>query len=204
MPIKLIALPYPEEALAPVISAATLQTHHGKHHKAYVDKTNQAAEALGLPDAPLEDVIAAARLKGDKGAVDNSSQTWNHGFYWNSLTPGGSQPDTALAAAIDRDFGSLEALCAELADRGAKHFASGWVWLTADRDRLVIEETHDGDTVVGGERRPLLTIDVWEHAYYIDYRNERPRHLAAVTSGLLAWDFASRNYAQAEAWRYPG
>ena len=203
MPLNLIPLPYAEDALAPAISADTLRTHHGKHHKAYVDKTNAAAEKLGLADASLEEIIAAAKAKGDKAAFDNAAQAWNHGFYWHSLAPVGGQPEGGLAAVIRRDFGSVAALTDELQTRGEKHFASGWVWLAATKGKLSVEETHDGDTLAIGDRTPLLTIDLWEHAYYLDHRNERPSYLKAVLGGLLNWEFAARNFAAAGTWRYP-
>ena len=204
MPLKLIPLPYANDALAPAISAVTLQTHHGKHHKSYVDKTNAAAKTMGLGDARLEDIIAAAKKAGDKPTFNNAAQAWNHGFYWHSLAPAGGKPGGDLAAAITRDFGSLAKLCAELQARGEKHFASGWVWLAATEGTLTIEETRDGKTLALGGKKPLLTIDVWEHAYYIDYKNERPKHLKAVISGLLNWDFAASNLAADETWKYPG
>lgn len=204
MPLKLIPLPYPDDALAPAISAITLQTHHGKHHQTYVTKTNDAAAAMGLADAKLEDVIAAARDKGDKPAFNNSAQTWNHGFYWHSLAPAGSKPSGALAEAIDRDFGGLDKLGEELQSRGEKHFASGWVWLAESGGKLSVEETHDGETLALGDKKPLLTIDVWEHAYYIDRKNERPKYLQAVIAELLNWNFAASNLAAGEIWKYPG
>lgn len=204
MPLKLMPLPYAEDALAPAISAETLQTHHGKHHQAYIDKTNEAAEAMGMADATLEQIIAAAGKKAEKPAYNNAAQAWNHGFYWHSLAPAGGKPQGALGEAIDRDFGSLDKLGKELATRGEKHFASGWVWLAQAGDRLSIEETHDGDTLARGDRKPLLTIDLWEHAYYLDHKNERPKYLGAVIGGLLNWEFAQRNFAAAETWKYPG
>ena len=204
MPLKLIPLPYAKDALAPAISADTLQTHHGKHHRTYIDKTNDAATAMGLSDAPLEQIIAAAKKAGDKPAFNNAAQAWNHGFYWHSLAPAGGKPGGALAAAIDRDFGSLTNLCAELQTRGEKHFASGWVWLAVADGGLTIEETRDGKTLALDAKKPLLTIDVWEHAYYLDYKNERPKHLKAVIAGLLNWEFAASNLAARETWKYPG
>ena len=204
MPLKLIPLPYADDALAPAISAETLRTHHGKHHQGYIDKTNAAAEKLGLADASLEEIIAAAKAKGDKPAFDNAAQAWNHGFYWHSLSPAGGRPDGDLAAAIERDFGSVAALSDELQARGEKHFASGWVWLAATDGRLSVEETHDGDTLALGAKRPLLTIDLWEHAYYLDHKNARASYLKAVLGGLLNWGFAARNFAAAETWSYPG
>ena len=204
MPLKLIPLPYADDALAPAISAETLQTHHGKHHKTYIDKTNAAAEALGLADASLEEIVAAAKKAGDKPAFNNAAQAWNHGFYWHSLAPDGGKPSGELAKAIDRDFGSLAKLGEELQARGEKHFASGWVWLAATGGKLSVEETHDGETLALGDKQPLLTIDLWEHAYYLDHKNERPKYLKAVIADHLNWDFAANNLAGGKVWKYPG
>ena len=204
MPLKLIPLPYADDALAPAISAITLQTHHGKHHQTYIDKTNAAAVAMGMADASLEEIIAAATDKGDKPAFNNSAQAWNHGFYWHSLAPAGGKPAGDLAAAIERDFGSLAKLGEELQARGEKHFASGWVWLAASAGKLSVEESHDGETLALGGKKPLLTIDLWEHAYYLDHKNLRPKYLAAVIADHLNWEFASANLAAGETWKYPG
>lgn len=204
MPIALIDLPYAEDALAPAISAETLKFHHGKHHASYVEKTNAAAKELGLEDASLEDVIAAAAKAGEKPAFNNAAQAWNHGFYWHSLAAEGGKPEGDLATAVERDFGSLDALHEELQTRGEKHFASGWVWLAADGGKLTVEETHDGETLALGNKRPLLTIDLWEHAYYLDRQNARPKYLAAVIGKLLNWEFAAKNYAAKANWTYPG
>ena len=204
MPLKLLPLPYPDDALAPAISADTLQTHHGKHHKAYIDKTNAAAGAMDMADASLEQIIAAAGKKADKPAYNNAAQAWNHGFYWHSLAAAGGKPQGALAEAIDRDFGSLDRLGEELTARGEEHFASGWVWLAQAGGTLSVEATHDGDTLALGGKKPLLTIDLWEHAYYLDHKNERPKYLEAVIGGLLNWKFAQSNFAAAETWKYPG
>ena len=203
MPLELMPLPYADDALAPAISADTLQTHHGKHHNAYVTKTNEAAEKLGMTDASLEEIIAAVEGK-DQSAYNNAAQAWNHGFYWHSLAPGGGKPKGELADAIDRDFGSLTALTDELKTRGEKHFASGWVWLVTSGNTLSVEETPDGDTLAIGDKRPLLTIDLWEHAYYLDHKNARPKYLEAVLGRLLNWEFAASNLAAAETWKYPG
>lgn len=204
MAIELMPLPYAEDALAPAISADTLAVHHGKHHKTYVDKVNKAVEGTAHADKSLEAIIAAAR-GADQKLFNNAAQSWNHGFYWMSMTPTSGKPEGELAAAIDRDFGSLDKLTAELATRGADHFASGWVWLAADGDgRLVIAETHDGDTLADAGPVPLLTIDVWEHAYYLDRKNERPKYLEAVLGNLLNWEFAAANMASGQRWTYPG
>jgi Fe-Mn family superoxide dismutase len=183
MAFELMPLPYDQDALAPAISAETLGFHHDKHHKAYIDKTNAAIEGTDNAGKSLEEVIAAAR-GSSQGLFNNAAQSWNHGFYWHSLSPSGASPSGDLASKIDAAFGSRDALTSKLAERGAGHFASGWVWL-ADR---------------GGQ----LTIDVWEHAYYLDYQNARPAYLKAVLDGHLNWDFAAENLARGTAWKYPG
>ena len=202
MAFELMPLPYDSEALAPAISAETLSFHHGKHHQAYIDKTNAAVEGTDLAGADLETVIAKAR--GSKqGLFNNAAQSWNHGFYWHSLAPSSSGPSGDLAGKIDDAFGSLDELKTKLADRGAGHFASGWVWLAEKGGKLSIEETHDGDTLADLDANPLLTIDLWEHAYYLDHQNKRPAYLKAVLDKHLNWDFAAENLARGSAWKYP-
>ena len=203
MAFKLIDLPYADDALAPAVSAETLSYHHGKHHQAYLDKTNKAIEGTDLADKSLEEVVAASR-GSDKGLFNNAAQSWNHGFYWHSMAPDGGEPSTELAQLIDADFGSLDDLRNRLAERGAGHFASGWVWLAEKGGQLSIEETHDGDTLADQGFNPLLTIDVWEHAYYLDHQNKRPDYLDKVIGGKLNWRFASENLARGETWKYPG
>ncbi len=203
MAFKLIDLPYADDALAPAVSAETLSFHHGKHHQAYLDKTNKAIEGTNLAGKSLEDVVAAAR-GSDKGLFNNAAQSWNHGFYWHSMAPDGGEPSAELSQMIDADFGSLDDLKARLAERGAGHFASGWVWLAEKGGQLSIEETHDGDTLADQDFNPLLTVDVWEHAYYLDHQNKRPDYLDKVINGKLNWGFASENLARGETWKYPG
>lgn len=203
MAIELIDLPFDSEALAPAISAETLSYHHGKHHKAYIDKTNAAIKGGELEGKPLEAIIAAARGK-DQGLFNNAAQSWNHGFYWYSLCAKSNAPAGDLAAAIDAGFGSLDSLKEKLADAGAGHFASGWVWLAEKGGKLSLEETHDADTLADGGKNPLLVIDLWEHAYYLDHQNARPAYLKAVIENKLNWDFAAENLARGSAWTYPG
>ena len=202
MAFELMPLPYDSEALAPAISAETLSFHHGKHHQAYIDQTNAAVEGTDLAGADLETVIAKAR--GSKqGLFNNAAQSWNHGFYWHSLSPDATRPGGDLAAKIEAAFGSLDELNKQLAERGAGHFASGWVWLAEKGGKLSIEETHDGDTLADLDANPLLTIDLWEHAYYLDHQNKRPAYLKAVLDKHLNWDFAAENLARGSAWKYP-
>jgi len=203
MPIKLIDLPYDSSALQPAISAETLSFHHGKHHKAYIDRTNAAVEGGELDGKPLEVIIAAAR-GNNQGLFNNAAQSWNHGFYWHSLAGESTRPSGDLADRIESDFGSLDDLKSKLADRGAGHFASGWVWLAEKDGKLSIEETHDADTLADAESNPLLVIDLWEHAYYLDHQNARPGYLKAVLDEKLNWDFAAENLARGTTWAYPG
>jgi Fe-Mn family superoxide dismutase len=202
MPFTLLPLPYDNDALDPAISAETLSFHHGKHHQAYIDKTNAAIEGTDLADKSLEDVIAAAR-GSNQGLFNNAAQSWNHGFYWHSLAAESGHPSDELTSMIDGAFGSLDNLKKQLAERGAGHFASGWVWLAEKGGKLSIEETHDGDTLADSEFNPLLTIDVWEHAYYLDHQNARPKYLDTVINGKLNWRFASDNLARGSTWAYP-
>lgn len=203
MAIILPPLPYADDALAPVISATTLQTHHGKHHKAYVDKTNAAVEGTDHAKSSLEQIIAAAEAKGDKGLFNNAAQSWNHAFYWNSLTPDALKPTGDLAKAIDAAFGSLGALNDELLAQGTAHFASGWVWLLARGEKLSVEQTHDAATFATGDAKPLLVIDLWEHAYYLDHKNVRPDYLKGVIEKHLNWEFAAENFGRDGNWAYP-
>jgi superoxide dismutase, Fe-Mn family len=203
MAFELMPLPYDKEALAPAISAETLSFHHGKHHQAYLDKTNAAIAGTDLTDADLETVIARSR-GSNPGLFNNAAQSWNHGFYWHSLSPAAIDPSGDLAVRIDEAFGSYDELKKQLAERGAGHFASGWVWLADKGGKLTIEETHDGDTLAdSGDARPLLTIDVWEHAYYLDHQNKRPDYLKVVIERHLNWDFAAENLARGATWKYP-
>ena len=203
MAFELIHLPYEDTALEPAVSAKTLSFHHGKHHKAYIDKTNAAIEGGDLANKSLEDVIAAAR-GSNAGLFNNSAQSWNHGFYWHSMAADETGASDELKSMIDDAFGSTDGLKEKLAERGAGHFASGWVWLAVKGGKLSIEETHDGDTLADqGEFNPLLVIDLWEHAYYLDHQNARPAYLDAV-NGKLNWKFASENLARGTTWKYPG
>ena len=203
MAFELIDLPYEDTALEPAVSAKTLSFHHGKHHKAYIDKTNAALEGGDLADKSLEDVIAAAR-GSNAGLFNNSAQSWNHGFYWHSLAAEETGASDELKSMIEDAFGSTDGLKEKLAERGAGHFASGWVWLAEKGGALSIEETHDGDTLADKDGvNPLLVIDLWEHAYYLDHQNARPAYLKALTTEKLNWGFASENLARGETWAYP-
>lgn len=194
MAFELPPLPYAKDALAPHMSAETLEFHHGKHHKAYVDKTNGFITEKGLEGRKLSEVIAHAKETGDKGLFNNSAQIWNHSFFWHCLTPNQQKPTGKLAELITEGFGSTEALVKQLIAESTNHFASGWGWLVLDGGKLKVTSLHDADTPVVYEgMKPLLTIDVWEHAYYIDYRNARPGYLDAVTANLINWEFVAQN-----------
>lgn len=201
--IHLPDLPYPETALEPVISAETLRTHHGKHHRAYVDKVNALTRGTSLAEAPLEEIVksAAGRRASDKAAAalfNNAAQAWNHAFYWQSLRPrGGPRPKGPLAALIASEFGSHDGLTEALVSAAAGHFGSGWAWLLLDGTALKVTTTPNADTPLVCGQAPLLVIDLWEHAYYIDYRERRADHVAAVVNELLDWTFARRNFARA-------
>ncbi len=195
MPFTLPDLPFASDALGDFMSAETLAYHHGKHHKAYVDKTNGMLGEKGLEGASLLEVIRAARERGDKGLFNNSAQIWNHSFYWQCLAPAqGQRPTGMLAEMIDEAFGSTEAMLDKLKSEAVGHFSNGWAWLVLDRDSLKITSLHDADTPVVHEgMKPLLTLDVWEHAYYIDYRNARPDFADKVLGNLVNWEFVAQN-----------
>jgi len=194
MAFTLPDLPYPKDALQPHMSAETFDYHWGKHHKAYVDKTNGMLGEKELEGSSLTDVIKAAKERGDKGLFNNSAQIWNHSFFWQCLAPQGStQPSGRLKEMIDSDFGGHQALLEKLATESANHFASGWGWLILNNGKLEVTSLHDADSPVAHGMTPLLTVDVWEHAYYIDYRNERPRFLKSVLENIINWDFVAQN-----------
>jgi Fe-Mn family superoxide dismutase len=195
MPFLLPDLPFDRDALGDFMSAETLDYHHGKHHRAYVDKTNGMIGDKGLEGASLTQVIRAARERGDQGLFNNSAQIWNHSFYWQCLAPAqGQRPTGMLAELIDEAFGSTDAMLDALKAEAAEHFSNGWAWLILDRDTLKIASLHDADTPVVHEgMKPLLTLDVWEHAYYIDYRNDRPDFADKVLSNLVNWEFVAQN-----------
>ena len=194
MPFTLPDLPYHSDALAPYMSAETLACHHGKHHKAYVDKTNGMLATNGLEGASLIEVIKAAAQKGNGALFNNSAQIWNHSFFWQCLAPAGStSPSGRLAEMIAIDFGDHSKLLDALATEANNHFASGWGWLVLNNGKLDVTSVHDADTPVAHGMIPLLALDVWEHAYYIHYRNERPRFLKTLLDNIINWDFVAKN-----------
>ena len=193
MAIELPPLPYADDALDPHISARTISFHYGKHHATYVANLNGLIEGTPDADKSLEQIIADAE---PGGLFNNAAQVWNHTFYWNSMTPsGGGDPSGDLAAAIDKSFGSASAFKEELVTKGKGNFGSGWTWLVKDGDGLAIVNTDDADTPIKHGQTPLLTVDVWEHAYYLDYQNARPAYLETFVDKLLNWEFAASNFA---------
>ena len=193
MAITLPPLPYADDALDPHITAHTISFHYGKHHAGYVTNLNGLIEGTGLADATLEEIIDMAE---PGGLFNNAAQIWNHTFYWESMAPnGGGTPTGELAAAIDRSFGSYQAFREQFTADAVGNFGSGWTWLIKDGDDVAIVKTDDADTPIKHGQIPLLTIDVWEHAYYLDYQNARPAYVAAFLDHLVNWDFAAANFA---------
>ncbi len=196
MNIKLPELPYADNALAGVISANTISFHYGKHHRAYVDALNKLIQGTSYADSTLEEIIASSRGKADQAAIfNNAAQVWNHTFYWNCLTGKTTSPDADLLAAMKRDFGSFEACKKALIDAAPTQFGSGWIWLVKENGRLAIQKTSNAETPVGKAGvTPLFTLDVWEHAYYLDYQNLRAKYAAEVIEKIVNWNFVSANF----------
>ena len=196
--IALAPLPYADDALAPTVSAKTVSFHYGKHHAGYVKTLNGLVAGTKYEGRPLEEIVAASRDAGDTAVFNNAAQAWNHDFYWRSLAPAGKggEPTAELLAAVNASFGSLDACKAALADVAVKRFGSGWAWLVAKDGKLVVESTSNADTPCGKVgAKPLLVIDVWEHAYYLDWQNLRAAYVKAVVDGHLDWSAASRRFA---------
>jgi len=195
MAFTLPPLPYEKNALAPHISAETLDYHHGKHHQAYVTNLNKLIEGKPEASKTLEEII----LSSEAGVFNNAAQIWNHTFYWHSMKPGGGgQPTGDLADAIQRDFGGVEKFAEELSNAAATQFGSGWAWLVLGNDKkLAVTKTANADLPMKHGQKALLTIDVWEHAYYIDYRNARPKYIETFLKSLVNWQYALENLKRA-------
>ena len=192
MAFELPALPYAQDALAPTISAETMEYHYGKHHQTYVDNLNKAVAGTADETASLEDII----MKAEGPLFNNAAQVWNHTFFWNSLSPnGGGQPTGAIADRIEADFGGYDAFRAQITDAGLTQFGSGWAWLVEKDGKLAIMKTPNADLPMKHGAKALFTIDVWEHAYYIDYRNARAKFIEVVLDNLINWDFVNANLA---------
>lgn len=199
MTIQLPDLPYAKDALAPYISASTLEFHHDKHHAAYVTNANKLIAGTPLENASLEEIVkAAAADPAKKGLFNNAGQIWNHTFYWHSLKPnGGGAPTGEIAELIARDFGSYEAFAEKFAATAVGQFGSGWGWLVLDGGKLSIVSTANADTPLVHGQTPLVTVDVWEHAYYLDFQNRRPDYVKTFLDKLVNWDFANANLKKA-------
>jgi Fe-Mn family superoxide dismutase len=199
MPIILPKLPYPLNALEPSISGHTMQEHYGNHHRTYIEKTNSLLKDTGMADWPLDEIVKATANGGTKTPLyNNAAQAWNHGFYWNSMQPrGGGMPRGALVDKINADFGSFEKFSEAFKESAVNHFGSGWTWLVVDRGKLMIVSTHDADTPIAFDQMPLITTDLWEHAYYLDYQHRRPDYVTAFLNRLVNWEFAERNFEHA-------
>jgi Fe-Mn family superoxide dismutase len=195
MAFTLPPLPYDKNALAPHISAETLEFHHGKHHQAYVTNLNKLVEGKPEANKSLEEII----LSSEAGVFNNSAQIWNHTFYWHCMKPnGGGQPTGDLADAIKRDFGSFEKFAEDFSNAATTQFGSGWAWLVLGKDKkLAVTKTGNADLPMKHGQKALLTIDVWEHAYYIDYRNQRPKYIETFLKSLVNWDYALENLKKA-------
>ncbi len=192
MAFELPPLPWAEDALAPHISAETIEYHYGKHHKTYVDNLNKAVDGTPDADLSLEEII----LKAEGPLFNNSAQVWNHTFFWNGLSPnGGGQPTGAVADAINSSFGSYDEFRTQLTQAGITQFGSGWAWLIDNNGTLEVTKTANADLPLKHGQKALWTIDVWEHAYYIDYRNARPKFIDVVLDNLVNWDFVNQNLA---------
>ena len=195
MAISLPELPYGKDALAPHISANTLDFHYGKHHKTYVDNLNKLITGTDLEGKTLEEIIKITVGDSAKaGIFNNAAQIWNHSFYWKCLKKsGGGLPTGAIAAKINAVWGNYDKFAEELKSAGVTQFGSGWAWLVLEKGQLKITKTANADTPLAHDQKPLLTIDVWEHAYYLDYQNRRPDYITAVIQNLINWDFVNAN-----------
>jgi Fe-Mn family superoxide dismutase len=199
MTFELPSLPYPKDALAPHISAETLDFHHGKHHKAYVDNLNKMVADTPMAGMSLEEVIKASAGDAAKaGIFNNAAQVWNHTFYWNSMKPaGGGKPNGAISRKLASDLGGYDKFLAAFKDAATTQFGSGWAWLVLDNGKLSVIKTPNADTPLARGLTALLTIDVWEHAYYIDFRNARPKYIETFMDHLVNWDFVNANLENA-------
>jgi Fe-Mn family superoxide dismutase len=201
-------LPYDYAALEPALSADTMHFHHDKHHRTYVEKTNELARPAGLDGRTLEEVVREAHGKGDSKLFHNAAQAWNHAFFWACMTPDRAAPSAKVISAIAPSFASLDAFKDAFVEEGFNHFGSGWVWLVTGSEGLKVISTHDADdTLIRDGLFPLLVCDLWEHAYYLDYKNDRKAFLERWLDEVVNWSFAERQLAAAEGqgdgFRYP-
>ena len=201
--IKLPELPYAYDALSPTLSADTLHTHHDKHHAKYVETANKLIKEAGLDGRTLEEIIAEADTRKLTKLFNNAAQAWNHAFFWDCMTPIRRDPRGDLKAAIESTFGGLAGLKEKFVAEGADHFASGWAWLAADGAQLIVLSTHDAGTLAHDRRTPLLVCDVWEHAYYLDYKQDRKSFIERWFDSVAHWEFAEAQFAAAQGRHEP-
>ncbi len=196
-PFVLPDLPYAQNALEPYISAHTLSFHHGKHHSTYVSNLNNLVKGTELETVTLEKIIAATHKDNSAvGIFNNAAQVWNHTFFWHSMKPkGGGKPTGKLLAQIEKDFGSYVSFVTEFKNAAATQFGSGWAWLVWDGSKLQVTKTENARSPLLHSQKPLLTVDVWEHAYYLDYQNRRVDYLTTFVDHLMNWDFVASNFA---------
>lgn len=194
MAFELPPLPYARDALAPHITSNTLDFHYGKHHQAYVTNLNKLVEGKPAAAMPLDEVIKKSWAEKDMGIFNNAAQVWNHSFYWHSMKPqGGGKPTGDIASLIDRDFGSFEAFVEQFKQAGTTQFGSGWAWLVLDGGKLKVTKTPNAELPMTAGQKALLTMDVWEHAYYLDFQNRRLDYIGTFLDKLVNWDFANKN-----------
>lgn len=190
-------LPWAKSALEPVISKRTIELHHGKHHRTYIEKLNELVAGTDLERLPLPEIVKRTHADPSRAEVfNNAGQALNHAFYWESLTPKSPKPTGELRRLLDRDLGGYDGFLKAFAAAATRHFGSGWAWLAANGGELEILTTPNADTPLASGKTPLLTVDVWEHAYYLDYQNKRDQHVRAVVENLLNWEFAAENFAR--------
>ena len=194
MAFTLVDLPFPKDALGDTISSKTFELHHDKHHQTYIDKTNDLAAKAGLEGRKLSEIVREARERKEQPLFNNAAQAWNHNFFWQCLSPNAQRPSGKLAAMIEDSFGSTDDMLARFKEEATGHFASGWAWLVLKGDQIEVTSFHDADSPVAHDDvKPLFGLDVWEHAYYLDYLNARPAYVDAVMSKAVNWDFVARN-----------
>nr|WP_165933737.1 superoxide dismutase [Aquabacter spiritensis] len=193
-PFTIPPLPYAEDALAPTISPRTVGLHYGKHSKGYYDKVNQLAANKPYADMTLSEIVVSAKKGGDTAMFNQSAQAWNHDLYWASFKGGPAKPDAAFAKAVDRDFGGMEGLVRKMVETGDTVFGTGWVWLVKDGDGLAVVGMKDGMNPLADGKTTLVGVDVWEHAYYLDYENRRAAHVEAVLNKLVNWQVVSDRF----------
>lgn len=199
MSITLSKLPYSLDALEPHVSEKTLRIHYERHHQGYVDKLNKLIEGTSYEGMSLEDIIRKARKEADIDVLNNAAQAWNHAFFWKSMSPNGGKPDGRIKEAIEARFNDLTEFKKKFREAATGLFGSGWVWLLRDEGQLRIVTTGNAETPAGTELTPLVTLDVWEHAYYLDYQNERGRFIDAWLDNLINWNFAAANLEVAKS-----